>query len=66
MKIALSAYGIDADTRENFADRLIWRMDKVIAEMANDNYQYEKTKDWVEFSKLWVEQNREMIKKEIG
>lgn len=66
MKIALSAYDIDADTRENFADKLIWRMDKVITEMAHDNYQYEKTKDWVEFSKLWVEQNREMIKKEIG
>ena len=66
MKAALAAYGADSETRKNFADKLIWRMDKVIAEMAPDNYQYEKTKDWVEFSKLWVEQNREIITKEIG
>lgn len=66
MKTALFVYDADAGTRKNFADKLIWRMDKVIAEMAPDNYQYEKTKDWVEYSKLWVEQNREIIAKEIG
>lgn len=66
MIAALAAYGADSETLKNFADKLIWRMDKVIAEMSPDNYQYEKTKDWVEFSMLWVEQNREIIKKEIG
>lgn len=66
MKAELAAYGADSETRKNFADKLIWRMDKVIAEMSPDNYQYEKTKDWVEFSKLWVEQNRKIIAKEIG
>lgn len=66
MKTALFAYGADSKTRKNFADKLIWRIDKVIAEMSPDNYQYEKTKDWVEFSKLWVQQNRKIITKEIG
>ena len=41
-------------------------MDKVLAEMSRDNYQYEWTKDWVAFSKLWVEKNRKVITKEIG
>lgn len=66
MIAALAAYGADAESRKNFADKLIWRMDKVIAEMSPSNYQYEKTTDWVEFSKLWVKQNRENITKEIG
>lgn len=66
MKAALFAYDVDVETREKFADKLIWRMDKVIAEMPPKNYQYEKSKDWVEFSKLWVEQNRAIIAKEIG
>ncbi len=66
MKTALSVYGADKQSLCNFADKLIWRMDKVLAEMSLDNYQYERTKDWVTFSKLWVEENREMITKEIG
>lgn len=66
MKAALFIYGADAETTKNFADKLIWRMDKVIAEMASDNYQYKKTNDWVKFSKLWVEQNRENITEEIA
>lgn len=65
-KAALFAYGADAQTLKNFSGKLIWRMNKVIAEMSPNNYQYEKTKDWVEFSKLWVEQNSEIITKEIG
>lgn len=66
MKAALDFYGADNETVKNFADKLIWRMDKVITDMLPENYQYEKTKDWVEFSKIWVEANREAITKEIG
>ena len=66
MKTALSAYGADKQTLSSFADKLIWRMDKVLAEMSTDNYQYERTKDWVAFSKQWVEEYRELITKEIG
>ena len=65
MKIALSFYGADREVRENFADKLIWRMDKVISQMSKDNYQYDRTKDWVEFSKLWVRENRKIITKDI-
>ena len=66
MKTALSVYGADGKTLSGFVDKLIWRMDKVLAEMSRDNYQYEWTKDWVAFSKLWVEKNRKVITKEIG
>ena len=66
MHAALNAYQADNEITENFADKLIWRMDKVISQMPPDNYQYERTKDWVEFSKIWVEENREKITKEIG
>lgn len=45
MKAALNAYRADEQTLCGFADKLIWRMDKVIADMAPDNYQYERTKD---------------------
>ena len=66
MKVALTSYRADEQTLCGFADKLIWRMDKVIADMSPDNYQYARTKDWVEFSKIWVEQNRRNITEEIG
>ena len=66
MQSALTIYGADQNTRKNFADKLIYRMDKVISDMLPDNYQYSRTKDWVSFSKLWVEQNRKPITEGIG
>ena len=66
MKTALSVYGADKLTLAGFADKLIWRMDKVLAEMSPDNYQFERTKEWVAFSKSWVTENRGMIAEEIG
>lgn len=66
MKVALTSYRADEQTLCGFADKLIWRMNKVIADMSPDNYQYERTKDWVEFSKIWVEQNRRNITEKIG
>lgn len=59
-------YGADRDTMTNFADKLIWRMDKVLQEMPPDNKQFERTKDWVEYSKEWVKYNRINIAEEIG
>lgn len=66
MKSALTIYRADEQTLREFADKLIWRMNKVIADMSPDNYQYERTKNWVAFSKIWVDQNRERITEEIG
>lgn len=66
MRAALVAYGADKDTLRSFADKLIWRMNKVVSDMASDNYQYERTKEWVDFSKIWVKQNRDAIQEKIG
>lgn len=66
MKTALSAYNADKKTLANFADKLIWRMEKVISQMSPQNFQYERTKNWVEFSKLWVQENRIKLIGEIG
>ena len=66
MKTALVAYNADKETLSDFADKMIWRMEKVIAQMPPENFQYERTKDWVDFSKLWVQENLTKIKGEIG
>lgn len=66
MKAALASYGADAGTCLAFSDKLAWRMDKVLHDMSPNNYQYERTKDWIDFSKLWVEENRNVITQEIG
>ena len=66
MKTALSAYNADKKTLANFADKLIWRMEKVISQMSPQNFQYVRTKNWVEFSKLWVQENRIKLIEEIG
>lgn len=61
LKAALSAYRADRDTLCDFSEKLIWRMNKVVADMSPDNYQYERTKEWVDYSKIWVENNRKFI-----
>ena len=66
MKSALAVYRADEQTLRGFADKLIWRMNKAVADMSPDNFQYERTKDWVNFSKIWVEQNCGRITEEIG
>ena len=65
MKSALTVYRADEQTLHGFADKRIWRMDKAVADMSPDNFQYERTKDWVKFSKIRIEQNRSRITKEI-
>ena len=42
MKLALKAYDVDDNTINNFADKLIWRMQKVIDNMDVKNPQYLK------------------------
>lgn len=66
MKTALASYKASKEITKNFTEKLIWRMDKVILEMPENNYQYRRTKDWVEFSKLWVKENNKIITKDIG
>jgi len=66
MKKALFSYGADEHTKTDFADKLIWRMDKALAETPITGRHYAKIKDWVEFSKLWVIENKMNIKNNIG
>lgn len=58
---ALKAYGADDNTRMDFSDKLLWRMNKVINDMPPENYQYMRTCEWVEFSKLWVNKSKNEI-----
>lgn len=61
IKTALEAYGVDTDTIENFTDKLILRMQRVIDEMDVKNPQYLKTKEWVKYSQEWVGKNKDKI-----
>lgn len=58
---ALYFYGPDKSLQNDFPDKLIWRMHKVLDTMDQTNRQYPRTKEWVEFSTLWVQDNRHKI-----
>jgi len=66
MHKALEAYGADVETKSNFAEKLIWKMDKRLEETSKTHLEYEKIKEWVEFSKLWVVENKKEISCLIG
>lgn len=61
MELCLKAYGLNKSILRNFAEKLIWRMQKVINDMDIKNPQYQKTKKWVEYSQKWVGKNKEKI-----
>lgn len=66
MSSALKAYGADETTKHDFADKLSQRMNRVLAETDVSRNDYEKIKEWVQYSVQWVEQNKKIIKNEIG
>jgi len=66
MQKALLSYGVDELTKADFADKLLWRMDKVLAETPTTSQYYARIKGWVEFSKQWVIDNEASIRNSIG
>lgn len=66
MSSALKAYGADDTTKRDFANKLINRMNRVLAERDKSNYDYDKIREWVQYSIRWVENNKEFIQLEIG
>lgn len=63
IKYILDVYDADFYTRNNFSEKLIWRMDKLMKEIDPNNYQYNRIKKWVDFSKEWVIENSDSINK---
>jgi thiamine kinase-like enzyme len=66
MSSALNAYGADDTTKHDFANKLIKRMNRVLTETDKSRRDYEKIKEWVQYSIQWVEKNRKNIQTEIG
>jgi len=66
MRSALNAYGADETTKHDFANKLIKRMNRVLTETDKSRKDYEKIKEWVQYSIRWVEKNKIAIQNEIG
>lgn len=66
MSSALKAYGADETTKQDFADKLIQRMNRVLEETDETRTDYDRVKEWVQDSIRWVEKNNKKIKNEIG
>ena len=66
MCCALKAYGADDTTKHDFADKLIQRMNRVLVETDETRTDYNRVKEWIQDSILWVEKNKKNIKNEIG
>ena len=62
MKEALTAYGPDRKTISDFPEKLIWRMDRAVCDVPEERWDYQRTRDWVDFSKEWVEENSDEIR----
>ena len=65
MSSALKAYGADATTKHDFADKLIQRMNRVLSETDLSRNDYDKVKEWVQYSIRWVEKNNKIIQNKI-
>jgi len=66
MSSALRAYGADETTKHDFADKLIQRMNRVLTEADISRNEYDKVKEWVQYSIRWVEKNKKIIQNKIG
>ena len=58
MCCALKAYGADETTKHDFADKLIQRMNRVLVETDISRNDYDRVKEWVQYSIRWVEKNK--------
>jgi len=66
MSGALNAYGADEATKHVFADKLIQRMNRLLNEADVSRKDYDRIKEWVQYSIRWVEKNKKIIQNEIG
>jgi len=66
MSSALKAYRADETTKDDFADKLSQRMNRVLVDVDMSRDDYGKIKEWVQYSVQWVEQNKKIITEEIG
>ncbi len=66
MSSALKAYGADETTKRDFADKLSQRMNRVLVETEMSRIDYEKIKEWVQYSVQWIKKNKKKIQNEIG
>ncbi len=62
----IAAYQPTAETKNNFATKMMDLMDKRLADTPLTAINYARVKQWVEWSKTWVELYQEKITKEIG
>jgi thiamine kinase-like enzyme len=66
MSSALKSYGADEAIKNSFADKMIQRMNRLLNEVDVSREDYNRIKEWVQYSIRWVEKNRKIIQKEIG
>lgn len=66
MNKALNVYGADEKAKQDFTDKLIKRMTRVLDETDTSRVDYERVKEWVQDSIQWVEKNKNAIKRKIG
>ncbi len=66
MNKALNVYGADEKTKQDFSDKLVQRMMRVLDETDVSRTDYERVREWVKDSIRWVEKNKNAIKNEIG
>ena len=66
MNKALNVYGADEKTKQDFSDKLIQRMIRVLDETDESRTDYARVREWVQDSIRWVEKNKNIIKNEIG
>lgn len=62
----IDAYHPEEETKNNFATKMMVLMDKRLANTPLKAINYNRVKQWVEWSQKWVELYREKITKEIG
>jgi hypothetical protein len=66
MEEMLNVYDADEETRQNFAEKLIKRMEMCEKALSITNPYYGRTLQWITYSKKWVLKNEIQIKKIIG
>ena len=66
MADALQVYGPSRNVITRFPDKLISRMDRAVDDVPYGRWDYQRTVEWVDFSKEWVEENRREIEQRLG
>lgn len=64
-EIAYALIHLNINIDDNIKKYFINRMNKVVDNMSLSNYQYIKTKQWVDYCKNWIEKNWKIINSEL-